>query len=122
MSTFSTLRRRSASLIATSAFDWLSPSTWTILYLPSTSSERELEVASVEDLRRDRGGDPEELLLLVDLLGERHRVGARVDTREDVDLLDVEETLRLVDRDLGLRLAVAVDLDDLVLAEHELGT
>src|SRR5918996_1417230 len=36
MSTFSTLSSRSASLIATSAFDWLSPSTWTILYLPST--------------------------------------------------------------------------------------
>src|SRR5918996_2538447 len=36
MSTFSTLSSRSASLIATSAFDWLSPSTWTILYLPRT--------------------------------------------------------------------------------------
>src|SRR5215813_1439053 len=36
MSTFSTLSSRSASLMATSAFDWLSPSTCTILYLPST--------------------------------------------------------------------------------------
>ena len=36
MSTLSTLSSRSASLIATSALDWLSPSTWMILYLPST--------------------------------------------------------------------------------------
>ena len=36
MSTFSTFRSRSASLIAASVFDWLSPSTWTILYFPST--------------------------------------------------------------------------------------
>jgi hypothetical protein len=36
MSTFSTFSSRSASLMATSAFDWLSPSTCTILYLPST--------------------------------------------------------------------------------------
>ena len=36
MSTFSTLRSRSVSLIAASVFDWLSPSTWTILYLPRT--------------------------------------------------------------------------------------
>ena len=36
MSTFSTLSSRSVSLIAASVFDWLSPSTWTILYLPST--------------------------------------------------------------------------------------
>src|SRR2546425_210856 len=40
MSTCSTLSRRSASLIATSAFDWLSPSTCTILYLPSTPPRR----------------------------------------------------------------------------------
>src|SRR5712692_7743495 len=54
----------------------------------------------------------------VDLLGERHRVGARVDAREDVDLLDVEQPLGLVDRDLGLRLAVTVNLHDPVLAEY----
>ena len=36
MSTLSTFSSRSASLMATSALDWLSPSTCTILYLPST--------------------------------------------------------------------------------------
>ena len=36
MSTFSAFSNRSASLMATSAFDWPSASTWTILYLPST--------------------------------------------------------------------------------------
>jgi hypothetical protein len=36
MSTFSTFSSRSASLMAISALDWLSPSTCTILYLPST--------------------------------------------------------------------------------------
>ena len=81
--------------------------------------ERVLEVAVRQNgASRDRRRDPEELLLLVDLLGERHRVGARVHAGQDVDLLDVEEPLGLVDRRLGLRLAVAVDLDDLVLAEH----
>src|SRR5262249_42188751 len=37
---------------------------------------------------------------------------------QDVDLLGVEQPLGLVDRHLGLGLAVAVGLDDLVLAEH----
>src|SRR5262249_32038688 len=43
---------------------------------------------------------------------------ARIDAGEHVDLLDVEQPLRLVDGDLGLGLAVAVHADDLVLAEH----
>ncbi len=77
-----------------------------------------LEVAVLHHRVRDRGGDPQELLLLVDPLRDRHRVGARVDAGQDVDLLDVEQPLRLVDRHVGLGLAVAVDLDDLVLAEH----
>jgi hypothetical protein len=67
---------------------------------------------------RDGGRDPQELLLLVHALRDRHRVGARVDADQDVDLLDVEQPLGLVDRHVGLGLAVAVDLDDLVLAEH----
>jgi hypothetical protein len=45
-------------------------------------------------------------------------VRARVDAGQDVDLLDVQEPLGLVDRDVGLGLAVAVDLHDLVLARH----
>ena len=77
-----------------------------------------LEVAVLQHRVRDRGGDPQELLLLVDPLRDRHRVGARVDAGQDVDLLDVQQPLRLVDRHVGLGLAVAVDLDDLVLAEH----
>ena len=77
-----------------------------------------LEVAVLDHRVGDRGGDPQELLLLVDPLRDRHRVGARVDAGQDVDLLDVEQPLRLVDRHVGLGLAVAVHLDDLVLAEH----
>src|SRR5262249_43472009 len=80
--------------------------------------ERVLQVPVLEDGVGDGRGDPQELLLLVHALGDRHRVGAAVDAGEDVDLLDVEQPLRLVDRHVGLGLAVAVHLDDLVLAEH----
>jgi len=45
---------------------------------------------------------------------QRHRVRAGVDAGEHVHLLDVEQALGLVDRDLRLGLAVAVDADDLV--------
>src|SRR5688572_4016023 len=81
-------------------------------------AEGVLEIAILQHGVGDGGGDPQELLLLVDLLGQRHRVRARVDAGEDVDLLDVQQALGLVDGHLGLRLAVAVDLHDLVLAEH----
>src|SRR5712664_784535 len=80
--------------------------------------EGELEVPVLDHRVRDGGGDPEELLLLVDPLRDRDRVGARVDAGQDVDLLDVQQALRLVDRHVSLGLAVAVHLDDLVLAEH----
>ncbi len=80
--------------------------------------ERVLEIAIHEHAVGDGGGDPQELLLLVDLLGQRDGVGTRVDAGQDVDLLDVQQPLGLVDGDLGLRLAVAVDLHDLVLAQH----
>jgi hypothetical protein len=39
---------------------------------------------------------------------------ARKDAHDQVDLLLVEQPRRLVDRDLGLRLRVGVDRDDLV--------
>ena len=80
-------------------------------------AEGVLEIAILQHRIRDGGGDPEELLLLVDPLGDGHGVGATVDAGQDVDLLDVQEPLGFVDRDVGLGLAVAVDLDDLVLAE-----
>ena len=81
-------------------------------------AEGVLEVASVEDLGRYGRGDPEELLLLVDALGDGNGVGARVDAGQDVHLLDAEQALGLVDGDVGLGLAVAVHLHDLVLADH----
>ena len=81
-------------------------------------AEGVLQIAILQDVVRDGGGDPEKLLLLVDLVGEGHRMRRGVHAGEDVHLLGVEQPLRLVDRDFGLGLAVAVDLDDLVLAEH----
>ena len=81
-------------------------------------AERVLEVPVLQHRVRDGGGDPQELLLLVHPLRDRDRVGARVDAGQDVHLLDVEQPLGLVDRHVGLGLAVAVHLDDLVLAEH----
>src|SRR3989442_390278 len=76
-----------------------------------------LQVAILQDGIGNRRRDPQELLLLVHLLGERDRVCARVHAGQDVDLLDVAQPLGLVHGSLGLRLTVAVYLHDLVLAE-----
>src|SRR6266480_3104346 len=61
---------------------------------------------------------PSKTLEEIAVVIQRYGVGARVDAGEDVHLVDVQQPLGLVDRDLGLGLSVPVDLDDLVLAEH----
>ena len=51
-----------------------------------------------------------------DLGGERHRMRARIDAEDDVDLFLVDQPLDLVDRDIGLALRVGVDRHDFVFA------
>src|SRR5450432_151353 len=65
---------------------------------------------------RNRGGDPQYLLLLLDLGRKRDRVRARIDAVDDVDLLLADQAFGLVDRDIGLALGIGSDRDDLVLA------
>lgn len=56
------------------------------------------------------------LLVLLDLGGEGHRVRAGVHARDDVELLLVDQPLDLVDGDVGLALGIDLEGGDLVLA------
>jgi hypothetical protein len=79
-------------------------------------AEHVLQALVLEHGGGDRGGDPENLLLRLDLGGERHRVRAGIDAVDDVDLFLADQTLDFVDRDIGLALRVGIDRRDLVLA------
>ncbi len=68
-------------------------------------AEDVLQVLVLEHRRRDRRRDPEDLLLRLDLGGERHRMRAGIDAVDDLDLLLADQALDLVDRDVGLALA-----------------
>src|SRR5208282_335417 len=75
------------------------------------------QVLGLEHLGGDGDGDPQNLLRLLHLLRERHRLGTRIDAEDDVDLLLADETLGLVEGDIDLALRIALDRLDLVLAE-----
>ena len=79
-------------------------------------AEDVLQVLVLEHGGRNRGGDPEDLLLLFDLRRQRDRVRARINAVDDVDLLLVDQSDGLVDRNVRLALGIGVDGDDLVLA------
>src|SRR5262249_2706674 len=81
-------------------------------------AEYVVKVLALEHRGGDRGGDPKNLLLSFELGRERHRMRARIYTENDVYLLLVDQTLRLVDGDVGLALRVRLDGLDLVFAEH----
>ena len=66
----------------------------------------------------DRAVDPQDLFGLVDFGGERHRLRARIDAEDDVDLFLGDQPLGLVDRDIDLALRVGADRLDLVFAEN----
>ena len=68
-------------------------------------AEDVLQVLVLEHRGRDRRRDPEDLLLRLDLGGERHGVRAGIDAVDDLDLLLVDQPLDLVDRDVHLALA-----------------
>ena len=75
-----------------------------------------MQVLALEHRGRHRGGDPQDLLRLLAFGGERHRMRAREDAEDDVDLLLAHQPLGLVDRDVGLALRIGADRDHLVLA------
>ena len=82
--------------------------------------EHVLQVLVLEHRRGGADVGPHELLLRVDLLGQRHAVGARVDAHDQVDVLLVQQALGLADRDLGLGLRVGDDRGDLVALDAAL--
>src|ERR1044072_4861623 len=77
-------------------------------------AEHIVELLVLQHRGGDAGVDPHEFLRRVDLGGHRHAMRAREHAHDDVDLLLVEQPLGLVDRDVGLRLRVRDDADDLV--------
>ena len=79
-------------------------------------AEHVFQVLVLEHGGRDRGRDPKDLLLLLDLGRERHGVRARIDAVDDFDLLLVDQALDLVDRGVRLALRIGVDRHDLVFA------
>ena len=79
-------------------------------------AEDVLQVLVLEHGGRNRGRDPEDLFLLLDLGGERDRVRTGIDAVDDVDLFLVDQAIGLVDRNVGLALGIGGDRSDLVLA------
>ena len=79
--------------------------------------------------RGNAGGDPHELLELLDARGHRHALRRREEAEQHVDLFLLDQADGLVDGDIGLALGVGVDRLDLValdaglgvLVEHDLG-
>ncbi|MET3313203.1 hypothetical protein ABIF41_005044 [Bradyrhizobium japonicum] len=75
-----------------------------------------LQVLVLEHGGRDRGRDPEDLFLLLDLRREWHRMRARIDAVDDVDLLLADQAFGLVDRNVGFALGIRGDWSNLGLA------
>ena len=92
-------------------------------------TEHVFEVLVVEHGRGNAGGDPHEVLELLDAGGHRHALRRREEAEQHVDLFLLDQPHRLVDRHVRLALGVGVDRLDLValdaglgvLVEHDLG-
>ena len=80
------------------------------------SAEGVGQIAALHDGCRHRRRDPENLLLLLHLGGQRYGVCARVDADDDLHLLLVDQPLHLIDGRVCLALGVRVDGFDLVFA------
>ena len=79
-------------------------------------AENVLQVFVLEHGGRNRGRDPEDLLVLLDFARERDRVRTRINAVDDVDLLLVDQAFGLIDRNVGLALGIGGEREDLVLA------
>ena len=80
--------------------------------------EHVVEVLALEHRGGDGGGNPKDLFPCLELGGERHRMRARIDAENDVDVFLVDQALRLIDGHVGLALGIGLDRLDLVFAEH----
>src|SRR5438094_850281 len=90
-----------------------------------------LQVTILQHGRGDAGGDPHELLELLDPRSRRHALCRRVEAEQHVDLLLLDQPHGLVDGDVGLALGVGVHRFDLIaldaalldeVVDHDLGT
>src|SRR5262245_19904063 len=79
-------------------------------------AEHVSQVLVLEDGGGYRGGDPEDLLLRLDLGGERHRVRAGIDAVDDLDVFLIDKALDLVDRSVRLALRVGVNPNNFIFA------
>ena len=92
-------------------------------------TEDVFEILVGEHRGGNAGGDPHELLQLLDAGGHRHALRRREEAEQHVDLFLLDQADRLVDGDIGLALGVGVDRLDLValdaglgeMVEHDLG-
>ena len=84
-------------------------------------TEHVFVVLVLEHGGRDAGGHPHELLQLLDPRGHRHALGGGEEAEHHVDLFLLQQTHRLVDRDVGLALGVGINSLDLVTLDAGLG-
>src|SRR5262245_8358142 len=85
----------------------------TILIGVNLGAEHVLTILVLEHRSRYRRGDPKDLLLRLDLGGERHGVRAGINAQHDFDLLLIDQPLHFVDG--GIRLALRIGIDRLHL-------
>jgi hypothetical protein len=93
-------------------------------------AEDVMQVPVLQHRARHAGGDPHELLELLDLGRGRHALGRGVKAHHQIDLLLLDQACRLVDGDIRLALGIGVDRLDLIafdaalldeVVEHDLG-
>ena len=80
------------------------------------TAEDVLQVFILEHRGCYRRRDPQDLLLCVDLGGERYGMSAGVNAIDDLDFLLIDQPLHFIDRDVHLALTVCINRDHLVLA------
>src|SRR4029077_1199879 len=88
----------------------------TILIGVDLGAEHGLTILVLEHRCRYRRGDPENLLLRLDLGGERHGVRAGINAEHDFNLPLVDQPLDLVDGSIRLALRIGIDRLHLVFA------
>ena len=80
--------------------------------------EHVFQVTIAQHRRGDAGGDPHELLELLDARRGRHALGRGVEAQQHVHLFLLDQAGRFVDDNVGLALAVGVDRLDLVALDR----
>src|SRR5262249_20366875 len=88
----------------------------TILIGVDLGAEHVLPILVLEHRRRYRRGDPKNLLLRLDLGGERHGVRAGINAEYDFDLLLIDQPLDLVNGSIRFALRIGIDRLHLVFA------